>query len=84
MKTSSDELLRDLLVQHCTPTEKQEIKESVKVFVEQNKSNYDSIQLQHLDDYLRCSLTPAELTERIQQIRQFQKTNENSISPNDH
>ena len=72
MKTS-DELLRDLLVQHCTPVEKREIKESVKVFVEQNKSNYDSIQLQHLDDYLRCSLTPAELTERIQQIRQFQK-----------
>jgi hypothetical protein len=70
MKTS-EQLLNDLLVEHCSPEEKQQIKDEVIRFVIDHKNKYDSIQIQLLADYLNCSLTLNELHTRIEQLEKW-------------
>jgi len=66
--TSSTQLLNELLVQHCSRREKEEIKELIIQFLQSVKNKYDPIQFQLLDDYLKSSLTIDELNSRIDQV----------------
>jgi hypothetical protein len=67
----SEDLLRELLIEHCSSIERKEIRRISSGFINRNSRNFPGLQLQLLEDYLNCSLTLEELETRIRQIEEW-------------